>query len=425
MGLKASSVCALFLCAVFLSGCAAPVFAPAAALPLATAAPAAAASPSPSPTSSASLALTQAPTPSPSPAPREATLGFVGDILIMQSQIKTAKTASGYDFTRSFAPMRALFEGVDLLCGNFEGAFAGEEAGYSMPRATEEPPSEANPTPTRPPFQTFNSPDELAYNLKAAGFDVLTTANNHCLDRGYAGLCRTIETIRAAGLLQTGTFSCEESRLSPLVIDVNGIHVGLVAATGSVNSNDGLLKGDARAFAVARLFDGEERVKSDIAACHVSGAEFIIVCAHWGDEFESAPNAKQKRAAKKLIEWGADAVIGSHPHVVQPIERIEAERGGERVEALVVWSLGNFISNMAPSPKDYGLYVKLTLARGEGGEVMLKEASYLPVLCYKQALVSGERLHQAIPCYEDQSLVTAYEMPDGALLRDAQRRASM
>lgn len=348
-------------------------------------------------------------------------LGFVGDILMMQAQITFAKTKAGYDFTRSFEPMRTLFAGVDVLCGNYEGTFAGEDALYSLPRPTQEPSSEGNPCPTAAPFQTFNAPDELACNLKAAGFDVLTTANNHCLDRGSAGLYRTIDTIRAAGLSQTGTFSSEEARQTPLVLEVNGIRVGILAATESVNSNDGLLTGGARSFAVARLFDSAARVKSDIAACHAAGAEFIIVCAHWGDEFEAAPNDRQRRAAKKLVEWGVDAVIGSHPHVVQPIEYLETERDGAPVKAFIAWSLGNFISNMSPSPEDYGLFVRLTLARGADGTVGLKKAEYLPVLCAKQKLSAGGRLHQTLPCYEDASLVTAFEPPDGPLLKEVKK----
>lgn len=417
--------CALFLCAVLmLSGCASPVFVPADTpvyLEITEVPTSLTLLPSPSiaPSSSPSKTVVPPSTPSPSPEPpKEAILGFVGDILMMETQIKTAKTDSGYDFTRSFAPMQTLFESVDLMYGNFEGAFAGEDAGYSKPRATQEPPSELNPSPTIPPYQSFNAPDALAYNLKTLGFDVLTTANNHCLDRGYDGLCRTTEAIREAGLFQTGTFSSEQARQEPLVIDVNGFKIGIVAATESVNSKDSLLKGDTRSFAVARLNDKEERVKSDIAACHKEGAEFIIVCAHWGDEFENYPNSRQKRTANKLIQWGADAIIGSHPHVVQPIEYVEVERESKNVKALVVWSLGNFISNMSPSPEDYGLFVSLTLARDEEGTAFLKEAGYLPVLCAKQNLSTGERLHQTLPCYEDTSTIKAFEMPDEKLLED-------
>ncbi len=417
MRLKVRLLCALVLCcALTLLGCAVPVPVPAPVVTETPAAPAALPAPSPA----LSPAETPTLTPSPAAAPQEATFGFVGDILMMTSQITGAKTASGYDFTRSFEPMRALFESVDAMCGNYEGTFAGGSAGYTMPRATQEPPTEANPSPTLPPFQSFNAPDELAFHLKALGFDALTTANNHCLDRGRDGLFRTIEVIRAAGLLQTGTFASEEARQTPLVIDVNGIRVGLVAATQSVNSNDGLL-GKAGKFAVARLFDANHRVKNDIAACHAAGAEFIIVCAHWGNEFETKPNAQQKRAAKTLIQWGADAIIGSHPHVVQPMEYVAEERDGAPVNAFVAWSLGNFISNMSPSPMDYGLYVRLTLVRDENGAVVLKEAAYLPVYCAKQKLSTGERLHQTLPCYEDAALVTAFEPPDEALLRNVKK----
>ena len=147
-----------------------------------------------------------APTPSPSPEPEvyRASVGIVGDILMMTSQIQGAKTAEGYDFRPSFYAMEPLFSSVDIMAGNFECTLAGEAAGYTQRRPVAPPPTEDDPNP-RQPYQTFNAPDELAENLRAVGFDHLTTANNHCLDRGKEGLFRTIETLRAAGLAQTGT----------------------------------------------------------------------------------------------------------------------------------------------------------------------------------------------------------------------------
>ena len=109
------------------------------------------------------------PSPMPAPTPQTATIGFLGDILIMQTQVQNAKQADGtYDFSGSFAPMEALFAETGAVCVNFEGAMAGAEAGYSEPRPTAPPPTEADPTPKQP-YQTFNAPDTLAQALAAAG----------------------------------------------------------------------------------------------------------------------------------------------------------------------------------------------------------------------------------------------------------------
>ena len=173
--------------------------------------------PSPTPTFSPS------PTPSPLPEPEvyRASVGIVGDILMMTSQIQGAKTAAGYDFRPSFYAMEPLFSSVDIMAGNFECTLAGEAAGYTQRRPAAPPPTKDDPNP-RQPYQTFNAPDELAANLRAVGFDLLTTANNHCLDRGKEGLFRTIETLRAAGLAQTGTYLREDERDTPCIMTAGG-----------------------------------------------------------------------------------------------------------------------------------------------------------------------------------------------------------
>ena len=148
---------------------------------------------------------TSEPTPEPTPAVQEATVGFVGDILMMTRQIADAKTETGYDFTESFLPMKSVFESVDIMCADFEGTFGGEEAGYTQPRETIAPATEENPNPTNPPMQSFSAPDELAKNLFDAGIDAVTTANNHAMDRDDAGLFRTINVLRAAGIKNAGT----------------------------------------------------------------------------------------------------------------------------------------------------------------------------------------------------------------------------
>ena len=176
------------LLALLLSGCAAaePASVPAEATPLPTA--------------------TAAPTPEPTPEVYNASVGIIGDILMMTSQISTAKQEDGsYDFTDSFRVIQPLFESVDIMAGNFEGTLAGEEAGYTQKRPEAPPPTADNPNPKQP-FQTFNAPDELADNLKGVGFDLLTTANNHSLDFGEAKYEASNAILDAAGIGNTLQF---------------------------------------------------------------------------------------------------------------------------------------------------------------------------------------------------------------------------
>ena len=304
-------IIAALVLAAATAGCAAgpqeyvTVLAPAAAQANETAAPVES-----TPMSTLTAEPTSEPTPEPTPAVQKAIVGFVGDILMMTRQIADAKTETGYDFTESFLPMKSVFESVDIMCADFEGTFGGEEAGYTQPRETIAPATEENPNPTNPPMQSFSAPDELAKNLFDAGIDAVTTANNHAMDRDDAGLFRTINVLRAAGIKTAGTALSMEDFLTPCVIKKNGIKIGLVGATQILNGTAPKIDAENRDFALTRLT--EEMVKSQISACTGAGAEFIIIMVHWGYEHQSTENESQRRFAAKLIDWGADAIIGAH-----------------------------------------------------------------------------------------------------------------
>ena len=383
------------LLALMLSGCAAaePASVPAEATPLPTA--------------------TAAPTPEPTPEVYNASVGIIGDILMMTSQISTAKQEDGsYDFTDSFRVIQPLFESVDIMAGNFEGTLAGEEAGYTERRPEAPPPTADDPNPKQP-FQTFNAPDELADNLKAVGFDLLTTANNHSVDRGLDGLFRTVDVIKAAGIAQTGTFLKEEDREQPCIIEAKGITFGVVAATSSVNRHDAKL-GDST-WAVARLGD-KERLEREIALCREAGADVVMVFPHWGEQYVDEPNSGQTETARWLADCGADAVIGSHPHCAQPFEWIQSS-DGRRV--FVAYSMSNFISNMSVENTEYGLFLRLDVQKTPDGITM--EASYLPTVCVRQKMSDGRRLHQALPCWEDEGKNTGLEPLDEGDMRKAKK----
>ena len=331
--------------------------------------------------------------PSPTPGAQSATLGFVGDIMAMSLQIARAQTDTGYDFSASFAPMLDVFASVDFLCGNFECTLAGEEAGWSQPKQTAPPATETNPTP-KAPLQKFNAPDALAADLRAAGFDLLATANNHCMDKGIKGLYRTARVIREAGMLQVGTYLDAADAAVPRVAEINGIKVGFVAATALINSGVPALTSEERQYAVARLSD-MERIAASIAACREAGAEFVVALAHWGVEHSGTQTRAQEKLADALIEAGADAVVGAHPHVAEPIEWREAERDGRTVRVPVAYSLGNFISNMAQKNVSYGVFLRLTLEKSPSGEVTCAALAYLPLMCYRDGV------HRVAPCFAD------------------------
>lgn len=338
-----------------------------------------------------------------SAAPASITIGAVGDIMVMPSQLVAAKDplSGKYDFSRSFQAVARMFQANDLMCGNLEGAIAGEGAGYSNGQTDSEG------------RIRFNAPDELASDLKAAGFRVITTANNHAGDCNKAGIISTITTLKKAGLHQTGTFESAEARKTPLVVDVNGFKIGIMASTTVINGTVKLAKAD-RDTLFSRM-QYTDMLREEVLQCKEAGAEFIIMFAHWDKEYKSAPQKSTRKYAEQLLSIGIDCVIGAHPHVVQPFEMKTVTReDGTQYTGLIAYSLGNFLSNMT-GDCNYELYLQLTLERNSDNAVVLKDAAYMPLLCYaeevEQITESGKNkitIHQVIPCLSDISSIDAY-----------------
>lgn len=303
-----------------------------------------------------------------SPRPEEppllcARLIAAGDIMIMANQIRAAKTGADYDFFPAFEHIAPYIGTADIAIANLETNIAGEDLGFSVSGDMQEDGTKA------PSY--FNAPKELLGALKQAGFNVLTTANNHTLDKGTEGLRRTIESIRAEGLGQTGTFLPGDNRF--LLLDANGISVAVLAYTFSTNKNTGGLS-SAQFREAVNILD-KKRALADIAAAREAGAELVILSLHWGVEFAPEPTTDQTRLAKSLIEGGADVIVGSHPHVLQRMERVKA--GGR--EGIVAYSMGNFLSNM--SDEEHSLSAILVIDAEKGDTGLNLRAAYLPALC--------------------------------------------
>lgn len=284
-------------------------------------------------------------------------LVFAGDIMGHDTQIASALATgeSGYDYKPCFQYLRPYLQEADLVIGNLEVTFAG------LPYKG---------------YPAFSSPDELATALKWAGFDILINANNHALDRGLKGLVRTIEVLDQEELVQTGTFPDPESRSAyyPLVVEKNGIRIALLNYTYGTNG----IK-DRPPSIINRI--DKTQISEDMKKAHTAQPDFILVTMHWGKEYQTAESSHQQELAAYLFELGADAVIGSHPHVVQPIR-------GEGVGNLVVYSLGNLISNQRTKPRDGGIIFEMVLSK-EAHEIT--SHAYLPVWVWKPVSKKGTR----------------------------------
>ncbi len=304
-------------------------------------------------------------------------LVFTGDIMGHDTQIASALATGnpGYDYHPCFQYLEPYLKDADLVIGNLEVTFGG------------------------PPFKgypQFSSPDALADALKEAGFDILITANNHALDRRQAGLERTLNQLDRRGILHTGTFtdSIERALHYPLVVEKNGIRIALLNYTYGTN---GLKVPNP---SIVNRID-TALIHQDLIKAASAEPDLILVTMHWGNEYQLTESRQQRELAAFLFEHGADAIIGSHPHVVQPIH-------GEDRGNLVAFSVGNLISNQRNRYRNGGIAFELELVKGPEG-VNISSHAYLPVWVYKPITKKGT-MFTLVPASVDPASVPDFRM---------------
>ncbi|WP_051250790.1 CapA family protein [Paenibacillus harenae] len=305
----------------------------------------------------------ETPTAPPEPVYNEAVWMAVGDIMMHTPQLPGSydKKTNRYNFDPFFAEVKPLLEQGDWVIANLETPVAGQEFGYSG-------------------YPTFNAPVELAEALKTAGFNLITNANNHSLDKGEKGVLGTLENLKALGLPSVGTASSQEEADKLLLTEKNGIVMGLLAYTYGTN---GIPIPEGKPYLVS-LID-EEKIKNDMSRLRQAGADFITVSLHFGTEYQTAPSDEQKRLARALIAAGADIIAGSHPHVVQPYEVVEtSDKNGRARQGLIIYSMGNFISNQRGDTKDYGVIFKVNIRKNmTDGSVAFTEIEPIPTWVHR------------------------------------------
>ena len=290
--------------------------------------------------------------------PQSLSMLFVGDLMQHQAQIDAARRGDGrYDYSHCFSLVKDDIARADLAIGNLEVTLGGEPyRGYPQ----------------------FSAPDDYLFALKEVGFDILATANNHSLDRHRRGLERTLMLVDSAGLIAVGTYrdAADRAKRYPLVVEKNGLRIALLCATYGTNGI---------ATTPPNIVNSLDRVElaADIRRARAMCPDAIIAIVHWGDEYQRQPNAQQRDLARWLIGEGVDHVIGSHPHVVQPIELVPSDE--YPTQHAVVYSLGNYVSNMSIAHGDVGAAVWLTLEK-VGHTTRLKHIDYDLVWTERAAL---------------------------------------
>ncbi|HSW53697.1 MAG TPA: CapA family protein [Ignavibacteriaceae bacterium] len=289
-----------------------------------------------------------------------AELCFVGDLMCHSTQFNYAKIGvDTFDFTGVYKEVRQYLSAAYLTVGNLETVIAGKNKGYSG-------------------YPYFNAPDDYVYAMKDAGFDLLITANNHALDQGWEGVERTIEVINEYKIHRTGTYLSQDDRDSIRIFQINSIKIAILAYSENTN---GLPIPKGKNF-VINLID-EELIKRDIDKAREKNVDVVLVHLHYGPEYNREPSDYQKEIVNKIIELGADIIIGGHPHVVQPVDFFKT-KNTKLDSGFVAYSLGNFISNQRWRYSDAGIILNIEISKNIlTDSIYISEVNYLPTWVFR------------------------------------------
>ncbi|MBO5019344.1 MAG: CapA family protein [Clostridia bacterium] len=310
-----------------------------------------------------------------------ATVLSTGDIMVHSTQLDGAyvKATGDYDFSAFFKECSPYFKNYDLSVANLEVTFGGTESGKFSG------------------YPAFNTPDSLADAIKTSGLNFLLTANNHSYDTGLFGLRRTAQILKQKGIEFIGTRETESEPIYT-VKEINGIKIGMAnytyesapenAISGRKYLNGSIISAEANnlvsSFSYSDINAFYTDAENTIKSMKTEGAEFIVFYMHWGNEYKTNANSWQKTIAQNLSNLGVDIIIGSHPHVIQPIELIHSEDGQN--QTICLYSTGNAVSNqrqeiMNPEcPTGHtedGLFFTYTLKKSTDG-VTLTDIDIIP-----------------------------------------------
>jgi hypothetical protein len=295
------------------------------------------------------------------------TIAAVGDVLLhgpLQRQAYAARDGH-HSLWKNVEP---LLSRADITYGNLEGPCAD---GHTT-SGTAPDPGKVFDQRVYSSYPQFNYHPSLIDDLKASGFDVVSTANNHALDRRGRGADRTIENLRAKGLAFTGTKRSDEPDASWFTMtEAKGVRVAFVACTFSTNGipdpkNQTLSCYEDKSALLSTIRSLKERPDVDA----------VVVTPHWGNEYQHTPQQQEKKLAHDMLDAGAIAVFGGHPHVVQPWERHVTPDGRE---TFVIYSLGNFVSGQNGMAKRSTLILYVGLTKGTDGKVTINGVRHMPL----------------------------------------------
>jgi len=309
--------------------------------------------------------------PPPADSISEISINLVGDLMCHLPQTNNARLSNGeFDFNPSFEYIKPYLQDADITIGNLETTFAGTVQPYAG-------------------YPAFNSPDAYCTALKNTGFDFLVTANNHSMDTREAGLLRTIDVIKKHGLGYAGTYLNQQDHDSIRIVKIKGVKLGILNYTYGTN---GAYPSSNHTY-MLNVIDSSGIVDA-VKAAKTKGADIVLVFYHMGVENVTEPTQAQKDAVRFALEAGASLVIGAHPHMIGPTQKVYSKAINDT--AFVAYSLGNFLSNQYWRYTDAGVILKLIIQKNYTKKTCsFKSANYLPTWVYRGD--GAKKMHILLP----------------------------
>lgn len=294
-------------------------------------------------------------------------ISAVGDLMCHSVQFKYANVeGDSFNFNPIYREIKNYISSADFAIANFETVTAGNKRHYSG-------------------YPFFNTPDDFVTALSAAGFDLLTTSNNHSLDQGEFGVRRTIEVIKQNKINYNGTFLNKRDRDSVRIFNIGGIKIAMLAYSYGTN---GIPVPKGKNYLINLI--NFELIKNDILISKQNGAELVLVHYHFGEEYKREPVQYQKDVVIQTLQTGADIIIGGHPHVVQP--SIFFKTNGAKLDTgFAAYSLGNFVSNQRWRYSDAGVILNLYISKKlKTDSIYLSKVTFIPTYVFKGATEKGK-----------------------------------
>jgi poly-gamma-glutamate capsule biosynthesis protein CapA/YwtB (metallophosphatase superfamily) len=291
------------------------------------------------------------------------TLSAIGDILIHDWVYEDAYSKSGYTFKPMFEPIKSKLQKPDILLANQETVLGGVEMGLSS-------------------YPMFNSPQEVGDALIDAGVDIVSTANNHSLDKGEKGILSSIAYYERVGLPYVGFFKSKEDQEKLRILNKNGVKLAFLSYSYGTN---GIPVPKGKDYLV-NLID-QDKMKAEIHKAR-KVADVVVMSIHWGNEYQRFPSDQQEQLGQFLVDEGVDVVFGHHPHVLQPMKMVQTQ---DNRNAFIIYSLGNFISGQMRDYKDIGGIVTIEITKNvsqNGTKVDISNPQFEPTY------VSSKHLRQ-------------------------------